>query len=176
MPYMGDPLNNPTDALRLVTGDIWDDMEYLTDRDYEFYLVRNNGNERRAGLDAMRAILFKLSRGARERAGDIEVYGSEYFKNYLAALTLVLKNPDISLSLAVPYAGGISKSDMLQNDMNPDSPTRQIYIGFADHQKLYNQHNPRDQYLEYGQIGVDGNYWDTQFGGIGGGYYSGFYY
>lgn len=169
MPYMGNPLNNPTDALRLVTGDVWDDMEYLTDADYQYYLVRNEGNERRAGLDAMRAILFKLSRGARERAGDIEVYGSEYFKNYLQALTLVLKNPDITLSLAVPYAGGISKSDMYANDMNPDSPTRQIYIGFGSGQRLYDQNNT----VRPADLGVD-DYWDTQFGGIGA-YNSGFY-
>lgn len=173
MAYHGDPKNNPTDELRLVTGDIWEDMEYLTDADYQYFLDRNDGNIRRAGLDAMRAILFKLSRGARERAGDIEVYGSEYFKNYLAALQLVLRNPDIALSLAVPYAGGISKSDMLANDMNCDNATRSIYIGFADHRKLYNQHNPGLQYTDTGYVG---GYWDTQFGGENGGFYSGFYY
>lgn len=174
MPYSGNPLNVPTDELRLITGDIWDDMEYLTDNDYAYFLSRNNGNVRRSGLDAMRAILFKLSRGARERAGDIEVYGSEYFKNYLAALTLIIKNPDITLSIAMPYAGGISKGDMLANDLNPDSPTRSIYIGFADHRKLYNQHNPGPQYTDRGYAG---GYWDTQFGGdIDGGFYSGFYY
>lgn len=173
MPYQGDPSNIPTDELRLITGDIWEDMEYLTDADYQYFLDRNQGNIRRAGLDAMRAILFKLSRGARERTGDIEVYGSEYFKNYLAALQLILRNPDVALSLAVPYAGGISKSDMLANDMNPDNATRSIYIGFADHRKLYNQQNPGPQ-------GPDGtflcDYWDTQFGGLGGGFNSGFYY
>lgn len=155
MAYQGDPQNNAVDRIRLITGDIWDDMEYLTDNDYQYYLDRNENNERRAALDCMRSILLKLSRGARERTGDIEVYGSEYFKNYLQALMLVLKNPDIALSLAVPYAGGISKTDMFLNDLNPDSPTRSIYIGFADHQKLYNQCNPDEQY----------------YGG-----YSGFYY
>lgn len=174
MPYQGDPLNIPTDEVRLFTGDIWPDMEYLTDNDYNYYLTRNDGNVRRAGLDAMRAILFKLSRGARERTGDIEVYGSEYFKNYLQALTLVIKNPDIAISLAVPYAGGISKSDMLANDMNCDNATRSIYVGFADHRKLYNQHNPGVQYTDSGYVGS--GYWDTQFGGEGGGFYSGFYY
>lgn len=170
MAYRGDPLNNPTDALRLVTGDIWDDMEYLTDNDYQYYLVRNNGNEKRAGLDAMRAILLKLTRGARERAGDIEVYGSEYFKNYLQALTMILRNPELTYSLAMPYAGGISKSDMLKNDMNPDSPTRQIYIGFGSGRRLYDQQNTsRPQ-----NVGVD-DYWDTQYGGLGGGLNSGLY-
>lgn len=156
MPYTNDPQNNPVDRIRLVTGDVWDDVEYLTDNDYQYYLDRNEGNERRAALDCMRSILLKLSRGARERTGDIEVYGSEYFKNYLQALTLVLKNPDIALSLAVPYAGGISKSDMAQNDLNADAPTRSIYIGFSEHAKLYNQCNPEDQY--YGSGGFGGLY------------------
>lgn len=173
MAYHGDPANVPTDELRLITGDVWEDMEYLTDADYQYFLDRNDGNIRRAGLDAMRAILFKLSRGARERAGDIEVYGAEYFKNYLAALQLVLRNPDVALSLAMPYAGGISKSDMLANDMNPDNVTRSIYIGFGDSRKLYNQQNPGPQ-------GPNGmylfDYWDTQFGGLGGGLNSGDFY
>lgn len=156
MPYTGDPQNNVVDRVRLVTGDIWDDMEYLTDGDYQYYLDRYEGNERRAALDAMRSILLKLSRGARERTGDIEVYGSEYFKNYLQALTLILKNPDIALSLAVPYAGGISKSDMLANDMDCDTPTRSIYIGFSEHRKLYNQDNPGEQDLPYGLYGYGG--------------------
>lgn len=147
MAYTGDPQNNPIDRMRIDTGDTWDDMEYLTDNDYQYYLDRNEGSEKRATIDAMRAILFKLSRGARERTGDIEVYGSEYFKNYLQALTLILKNPDIMLSLARPYAGGISKSDMFENDLNPDNTVRSIYIGFGAHTKLYNQCNPNDQHL-----------------------------
>lgn len=150
MPFQGDPQNNPIDRIRLDTGDTWEDMEYLTDNDYQYYLDRNNGNEKRATIDSMRAILFKLSRGARERTGDIEVYGSEYFKNYLQALTLILKNPDIQLSLAVPYAGGISKSDMFRNDLDPDSTSRSIYIGYGAHRKLYNQCNPNDQHLGLG--------------------------
>jgi hypothetical protein len=156
MPYTGDPQNNPVDRLRLITGDVWDDMEYLTDNDYLYYLERNENKEKRAAIDCMRSILLKLTRGARERTGDIEVYGSEYFKNYLQALTLILKNPDISLSLAVPYAGGISKSDMYLNDANCDSPTRSIYIGFSEHRKLYNQDNPGEQDSPYGFYGYGG--------------------
>lgn len=158
MPYQGDPQNNAIDRIRLITGDVWDDMEYLTDNDYQYYLDRYDGNERRAALDSMRSILLKLSRGARERTGDIEVYGSEYFKNYLQALLLILKNPDAALSLAVPYAGGISKSDMFLNDLNSDNATRSIYVGFGQHEKLYNQCNPDDQYYGYGYGGFGGFY------------------
>jgi len=121
MPYTGDPQNNPVDRIRLNVGDIWDDIEYLTDADYQYFLDAANGNENRATMDAVRAILFKLTRMTRERTGDIEVYGGDWFSNYMKALQLILKDPNIAISLAVPYAGGISRSDMLANRNDPDN-------------------------------------------------------
>jgi len=142
MPYMNDPTNNIVDRVRLVVGDIWSDMELLADADYEYFLSKYNSNENRAALDAARALLFKLARLSRERTGDIEVYGSEWFKNYKSALELMIKNPELSISLAMPYAGGISKSDMEQNDCNTDNVTREIYIGFTAGRKLYQENTP----------------------------------
>jgi len=121
MPYTNDPTNNPIDRIRLNVGDIWDDMEMLTDADYQYFLDAADGNERRATMDAVRAILFKLTRMTRERTGDIDVYGAEWFNNYFKALQLILKDPNISISVAMPYAGGISRSDMEANRCNPDS-------------------------------------------------------
>jgi hypothetical protein len=142
MPYTGNPATNPIDRVRLMVGDIWDDMEMLTDADYQYFLDKFNNNENRAALDAARAILFKLARLTRERTGDIEVYGSEWFKNYRQALQDMVKNPELSISIAVPYAGGISKSDMLNNDLNNDNAVREIFIGFNANKKLYDQLNP----------------------------------
>lgn len=121
MPYTHDPANNPIDRIRLNVGDIWDDMEMLADADYQYFLDAANGNENRATMDAVRAILFKLTRMTRERTGDIEVYGGDWFNNYMKALQLILKDPNISISLAVPYAGGISRSDMQANRCDPDN-------------------------------------------------------
>ncbi|MNF36760.1 hypothetical protein D3C85_607420 [compost metagenome] len=137
MPYTNDPANSATDRVRLLVGDIWPDIEMLTDNDYQYYLDKYGGKENRAAIDAARAILFKLARLTRERTGDIEVYGSEWFKNYKAALELMIKNPDLTLSTLMPYAGGISKSDMCSNDSNPDNVTRDIFIGFTEGKKLY---------------------------------------
>lgn len=121
MPYTNDPQNNPVDRIRLNVGDIWDDIEYLTDADYQYFLDAAGGNENRATMDAVRAILFKLTRMTRERTGDIEVYGGDWFSNYMKALQLILKDPNIAISVAVPYAGGISRSDMQANRCNPDN-------------------------------------------------------
>lgn len=142
MPYTGDPTNNPIDRIRLAVGDIWDDMEMLTDADYQYFLDRNDGNENRATMDAIKAILFKLARMTRERTGDIEVYGSEWFNNYYKMLLLLLKDPNASISLAVPYAGGISKSDMITNDMNCDNVVREINLGYSQSRRLYDATYP----------------------------------
>lgn len=130
MPYTGNPATNPIDRVRLNVGDIWPDMEILHDEDYQYFLDKNNGNENRASIDAARAILFALTRMMRERTGDIEVYGSDWFNNYRKALEMLIKDPNLSLSIAMPYAGGISRSDMCANDSNPDNNTvRKFRIG-----------------------------------------------
>lgn len=146
MPYTNDPANSATDRVRLNVGDIWPDIELLSDADYQYFLDKYDGNENRASLDAARAILFKLARMCRERTGDIEVYGSDWARQYREALLLFVNNPELTLSLAVPYAGGISKSDMRNNDSNPDNVTREVYIGFSEGRKLYDQCNPRSPY------------------------------
>ena len=126
MPYTGSPSTSATDRVRLNVGDIWPDMEWLHDEDYQYFIDKNNGNENRATLDAARALLFVLTRFTRERTGDIEVYGGDIFSNYFKALQLILKDPNIAISLAMPYAGGISRQDMHDNRMNCDNNSVRI--------------------------------------------------
>lgn len=156
MPYTGNPSTNAVDRIRLAVGDIWDDMEMLTDADYQYFLDRYDGNENRATMEAVKALLFKLARMTRERTGDIEVYGSDWFNNYYKMLMLLLKDPNAALSLAVPYAGGISRSDMLKNDMNCDNVIREINIGYSASRRLYDcdyNMNARDRgCLEFGSL------------------------
>ncbi len=142
MPYTGNPATNAIDRVRLIVGDTWSDMEMLSDADYAYFLSKYNGRENRAALDAARSILFKIARFSRERTGDIEVYGSEWFKNYKAALELMIKNPDLAVSVTMPYAGGISKYDMWKNDQNSDAVVGEIFSGYTINRKLYDQMNP----------------------------------
>lgn len=121
MPYTGSPSTSATDRVRLNVGDVWPDMEWLHDEDYQYFIDKNNGNENRATLDAARSLLFILSRYTRERTGDIEVYGGDIFSNYFRALELILKDSNIAISLAMPYAGGISRQDMHDNRVNCDN-------------------------------------------------------
>lgn len=118
MPYTGSPATNAVDRIRLNVGDIWADMEWLHDEDYQYFIDKNNGSENRATLDAARTLLFVLTRFTRERTGDIEVYGGDIFNNYFKALQLILKDPNIAISVAIPYAGGIDRVDMQMNRMD----------------------------------------------------------
>lgn len=121
MPYTGSPSTNAIDRVRLNVGDVWPDLEWLHDEDYQYFLDKNEGSENRATLDAARSILFVVSRFTRERTGDIEVYGGDIFSNYFKSLQLMLKDPNAAISLAMPYAGGISRSDMHSNRANQDN-------------------------------------------------------
>lgn len=148
MPYSGSPSTSATDRVRLNVGDVWPDMELLHDEDYQYFIDKNNGNENRATLDAARALLFILSRYTRERTGDIEVYGGDIFSNYFKALELILKDPNIAISLAMPYAGGISREDMHANRMNRDNNSvslaterRSFQLGCGNWQSNYDLMN-----------------------------------
>jgi hypothetical protein len=141
MPYTNDPTNSPTDSIRLSLGDTFDDIELLTDSEYEYYLDKYDGNERRATIDAARAILFKLSRQTRERIDVLEIHGDQWARQYREALLEMLRNPELTMSICVPYAGGISKDDMYQNDINSDNVTRSTHIGYQEGKRLYEQDN-----------------------------------
>lgn len=143
MPYTGNPATNAVDRIRLTVGDTFDDMELLSDADYEYFIAAA-GSERRAVLDAARAILFKLARFVRERTGDIEVYGGDWWTHYRTALQDVIKNPDLAFSIAIPYAGGISRSDMIANDLDPDTVSREIGVGYNANRKVYDYTYQRD--------------------------------
>lgn len=130
MSFTGDPINNPIDRVRLITGDTDPVYEFLDDVTYQYLLDKNNNNEKQAALEGARYILANIARYTRERTGDIEVYGNEFFNNYRKYLLELVNNPNFSSILPMPYAGGISKKDMLENDQNPDNNRPAFYRGF----------------------------------------------
>ncbi len=141
MPYTNNPATDPRDAVRLMVGDTYSDLELLVDSEYEYYLTKNSNNINRTAIDAAWAICFKLSRWTRERTGDIEVYGSEWARNFKAVLLEFIRNPNTVVSLAMPYAGGISKSDMAANDADADNARPEAYLGMTGGEHLYNKDN-----------------------------------
>lgn len=143
MAYTGDPLNNPSDELRLNIGDTDPVMPLLTDQEVTYFLTRNNDSVRRASVDAAKTILFKLSSYIRERVDVLEYYGSDYFKQYAAALKMYISDPNFSTAIqgAMPYAGGISRSDIEANLSNSDNYTVPFENSIPNDNWAYNIHN-----------------------------------
>lgn len=139
MPYSGDPSFSVIDRVRLTVGDTLPDP-ILDDTTYQFLLDKYENNETRAAIEAAQMILFSLARYTRERAGDIEVYGADYFRNYSQALKDWLSNPNLnnSIASAMPYAGGISVADMKANADNTDNVEKRTWHGFSENDsKVY---------------------------------------
>lgn len=109
--------------VRIEVGDLDPALPILSDDEYEYFLTKNNSSVRRASLDAAKTILFKLSMRTRERVDIFDIYGHQAAQNYIEALKLFLRNPDLNAVLqnVSLYAGGISKSDMIANNENPDN-------------------------------------------------------
>lgn len=139
MSFTGDPVNNPLDRIRLMTGDTDPVYEFLDDATYQYVLDKNSQNEKASAMEAARYILANITRYTRERTGDIEVYGNEFFKNYRTYLLELVNNPNFTNMLPMPYAGGISKQDMLNNDQNEDNVRPEFYQGFSIEKHSYEE-------------------------------------
>jgi hypothetical protein len=129
------------EQVRLNVGDNSPDFQILPDDTYDFLLSKYKNNVNRSSLDAARYILFELTKfPTRERTGQIEVW-NEWANAYRKALELFIKDPNLTLSVAMPYAGGISKQDMFENDANNDNVRPSIYKGFSRGTRPYNTDN-----------------------------------
>lgn len=129
MPYTNNP-ESDTDLVRLKVGDTNVDLEYLTDDWYNYFISKNSGNLNRASLDAARSILASFTGSVREKTDQVEIYGNEYFSNYLEFLNNFVNNPNLSpLSPPMPYCGGLSLSDMEAKRSNQDLNTLRVRLG-----------------------------------------------
>ncbi len=132
MAYTGSPATSAVDRVRISVGDIDTTLVFLDDATYQYYLDKNNGNEKRTARELMPIILLSLAKMRRERAYMCEVYGADTFNNYMQALKLALSNPAIYDVEFTPYAGGISRSDMEANMLDNDTPTNAVYRGVTN--------------------------------------------
>lgn len=110
-------------ALRIELGDTDVNFPIMSDEEYRYFLDKNDWTIRRASLDAAKSMLMKLSLRPDETFDIFSIKGSAAAKQFMAALQMYIKNPDLNpiYTNAMPYAGGISKSDMEANNANPDN-------------------------------------------------------
>ena len=110
-------------ALRIELGDTSAEFPIMTDDEYNYFLSKHDWNIRRASMDAAKSIMLKLSMRTDETVDIFSIKGSSAAKNYMQALQMFIKNPDLNTlyDKVQGYAGGISKADMLANDSNLDN-------------------------------------------------------
>jgi len=119
--FSNDP-KNPLDRMRLKVGDTNNDNEYLDDKWYAHFYITLNKNEVLASIECAKAILARFTGNTRQVVDQVEIYGNQQFDNYLKWLKSFISDPDISgIRSPVPFAGGISNSDVTERKNNSDN-------------------------------------------------------
>lgn len=129
---------DPILAVRLLIGDVPTSPFYqlFTNDEIQVFLDLNNGNiQAAARMAAISASMQLAAWSTRERTGDIEVWSS-LSSNYLKALDYLINNPTGNIPNGLmPWAGGISKREVCQNNRNPDvvqNPLEHIFTCDSD--------------------------------------------
>lgn len=119
--YSGDPSDSPKDAIRFIVQDTDENNQLVQDEEINFLLDRNGQD---IDLTATR-IATTIARGFAQNADfvtpDLEVRYREQAKLY-SDLADQLKE-ETSITNAVPYAGGISVSDIEAREADTDRKT-----------------------------------------------------
>lgn len=110
---------------RIEVADLDPSFPLLSNDTYNYYLEKNNNNIIKASLDAARTILLMLSQRGDETVDIFSLRGSKAAEQYRLALQMYLANPNLNplLNNTQVYFGGISKSEMLENNSNLDNNT-----------------------------------------------------
>lgn len=109
-------------AVRFELGDV-SELPIMSDEEIQYFLDKNSSNIPRTCMDVAKTMLFKLSLQNDESVDIFSIKGSNSARQYMQALQMYIKNPDLNplIQNAEPYAGGISKSDMQANNSNADT-------------------------------------------------------
>jgi hypothetical protein len=109
--------------LRYELGDTSAEFPIMSDAEYQYFLTKNSNALQRSAMDAAKSIMLKLSMRDDSTVDIFSIKGSAAARNYMQALMLYIKNPDLNAlyDKVQGYAGGISKEDMLKNDSNLDN-------------------------------------------------------
>lgn len=106
-------------SVRWETGDVSIDLPIMSNEELTYYLSKHNESIRRASLDVAKTILFKISMTSSRRTVDIlSIDSTKTATAYKEALLTYIKNDALNGALGnlLPYAGGISKSDIEANN------------------------------------------------------------
>ena len=123
--------------VRYELGDTSAEFPIMSDAEIRYFLYKNDCALQRTAMDVAKSMLLKLSMRSDETVDLFSIKGSQAAKNYMQALKMYISNPDLNriYDSVMPYAGGISKSDMETNDAILDnniivSPTKSPALSF----------------------------------------------
>ena len=96
----------PIGKMRLRVGD-YSDLPIMPDEVYTATLDDNAGNIKKASVTVAQYILAALTGQTQQRLGQIEIYGGEWFKNYLQMLKATIMNPNVMDLHPMPYTPAV---------------------------------------------------------------------
>lgn len=110
-------------AIRIELGDTSPEFPIMSDEEIRYFLDKHDWSIRRAAMDVAKSMLLKLSMRSDETVDIFSVKGSGAAKQFMLALQMYITNPELNpiYQNAMPYAGGISKIDMENNDAQLDN-------------------------------------------------------
>ena len=125
--YSGDPTASSLDKVRFLVGDTNTADPQLSDEEI-LWLISSQGNIYNAAAMACEQIV-SLGRLVDKKVGDFEIRGSSRARDLMSrAKSLRIR----AAASAVPYAGGISRSDKQSYEDDTDRVTPAFHIGQFD--------------------------------------------
>lgn len=128
--YTADPNNIRLDAMRLLIGDTDSTSPLLQDSECNYFLSLN-ANTFLAASESCKAISAKFARLADTTVDSVSIKHSQKSKQY-ADLGASLESK-AKIVGALPFAGGISRSEMDNNWNDSDLVKQSFSIGQDDH-------------------------------------------
>jgi hypothetical protein len=117
--YSGDPSINALDEVRFLIGDVNSSQPQLQDEEIN-YCLGVTANNRYAAAMAAEAIAGKYAVLVNTTIDGLSVQYNDLHRNYILLADQLRTGQPL---VAAPYAGGISRSDKLNNYMDTDRTT-----------------------------------------------------
>lgn len=92
----------PIGKVRLRVGD-YSDLPYFEDNVYQVVLDDNSGDVVKSSVTMATYILATLTGQVHQKLAQIEVFGQQYFDNYLAFIKATILNPTLMPYIPLPY-------------------------------------------------------------------------
>lgn len=137
--YTDNPIESDLDRIRVYITDTDNNDLLISQSELEFFYQETNQNVNQTAIKCLKLMLMKIAKMGDEKVGGVEIKNGERIAN-LKSILHDVETGLITLS-ELPYAGGISRSDIKQRLMMNTRPFNPF--DFKDHS-------------EYGDVGVYG--------------------